>query len=184
MKKNTIRRKSYIEIGNIYFVTCTIYKWKLLLSNDDFKNIIIDSMDWLCQMKKWQIFAFVIMPNHIHFIVRNLDINGKEMPHVSFFKLTAHQFIKKLRLENKNLLEEFQVDAVNKKYEFWKRDSLAVNLFNRDMAYQKLEYIHLNPIRERWNLAIDPSDYSFSSASFYEKDNSLFSFLSDLRNEY
>ena len=184
MKKNTIRRKSYIEIGNIYFVTCTINQWKLLLHNDDFKIIILDSMDWLCQMKRWQIFAFVIMPNHIHFIVRNLDINGKEMPHVSFLKLTAHQFKKKLLKENKTFLQEFEVDAVNKKYEFWKRDSLAVNLFNRYMAYQKLLYIHLNPIREKWQLAVDPSDYPFSSASLYEKDHSPYSFLSDLRNEY
>jgi putative transposase len=184
MKKNTIRRKSYIEIGNIYFVTCTINQWKLLLYKDDFKNIIIESMDWLCQKKKWQVFAFVIMPNHIHFIVRNLDLNGKEIPHKSFLKLTAHQFKKKLVNENKTLLQEFEVDAVNKKYEFWKRDSLAVNLFNKYMAYQKLHYIHLNPIREKWRLAVDPSDYLYSSASLYEKDYSPFLFLSDLRNEY
>lgn len=69
------------------------------------------------------------------------------------------------------------------KYEFWQRDSLAVHLYNPDIAYQKLDYIHLNSLAEHWQLATDPSDYFFSTASFCEKNERRFSFLSDLRIE-
>jgi hypothetical protein len=32
----------------------------------------------------------------------------------------------------------------------------------------KLNYIHLNPMHELWNLVSKPEDYEFSSARFYE----------------
>ncbi len=48
------------------------------------------------------------------------------------------------------------------------RDALAIEIKNRDLLNQKLEYIHLNPLAERWNLAKRPEEYRWSSASFYE----------------
>ena len=45
-----------------------------------------------------------------------------------------------------------------------KRDSLAVHLFTQDVAYQKLNYIHANPLAEHWQLVTDPCDYKYSSA--------------------
>ena len=32
----------------------------------------------------------------------------------------------------------------------------------------KLNYIHMNPMQEHWNLVSKPEDYKFSSARFYE----------------
>ena len=90
------QKKSYIVIGEIYFWTATINQWMKLLAPDEYKRIIIDSLNHLSQLKKVDIFAFVIMPNHIHFIWRINEMNGKEMPHASFLKHTAHQFKKML----------------------------------------------------------------------------------------
>jgi hypothetical protein len=59
-----------------------------------------------------------------------------------------------------------------------------VHLYSRDVAYQKLNYIHNNPLSERWQLALDPCDYSFSSAKFYERGLDNFGFLKDLRKEF
>ena len=46
----------------------------------------------------------------------------------------------------------YKVDAENKKHEFWQRDSLAVHLYSREVAFQKLKYIHNNPLAEHWQL--------------------------------
>jgi putative transposase len=46
------------------------------------------------------------------------------------------------------VLNAYTVDAVNKNYEFWQRDSLAIKLFTRKVAEQKLIYIHNNPLAE------------------------------------
>jgi putative transposase len=104
-------------------------------------------------------------------------MNNKEMPHKSFLKYTAHAFKKHLLLNHPELLHLYPVDAKNKSYEFWKRDSLAFELFKKQTIKQKIEYIHYNPTMQRWKLCEDPADYFYSSASFYENGGNSFKFL-------
>lgn len=174
------KRKSYIEIAEIYFWTATINSWKHLLASDEYKNIVVDSLHYLSETGKIDIYAFVIMPNHIHLIWRVNELNGKESPHGSFLKFTAHKFQKMLRASAKNKLAAYAVEASNKRYEFWQKDSLAIPLFTRKVALQKLNYIHNNPLAEHWKLAKDPCEYKYSSAPYYELNVKNFSFLKDL----
>ena len=111
-------------------------------------------------------------------------MNGKETAQGSFLKHTAHQFKKLLLQAGSNQLDAYKVSAANKQYEFWRRDSLAVRLYSREVAFQKLDYIHNNPLTERWQLAKRPAEYLYSSAAFYEDDNRSYSFLMDLREGF
>ena len=142
----------------------------------------IVSLEHLSKTGKTEVFAFVTMPNHIHFVWSLKALNGKEMLNTSFLKFTAHSFRKKPE-ETKNLAQ-FYVDAANKKYEFWQIDSLAVHLFSKKVAFQKLDYIHNNPLPERWNLCTRPEDYHYSSACFCEKGLKHFKFLKDILDEF
>jgi len=178
------QRKSFIRLGEIYFWTATINSWKHLLIEDDYKNIILSSLQFLTLKGKVDVFSFVIMPNHIHLIWRVNELNGKETAQGSFLKFTAHEFKKKLKIESPEFLKEFSVVVSNKSFEFWQRDSLAVLLDSREKAYQKLNYIHNNPLAEHWQLVQDPSNYYYSSASFYERGEVNFDFLKDLRDEF
>jgi REP element-mobilizing transposase RayT len=177
-------RKSKIDLHEIYFWTATIKDWNTLLKTDQFKDIIIESLFYLSEKKKIEVFGFVIMPNHMHLIWKMLSMNGKESPASSLLKFTSHSFEKKILLESKNHLMPFKVLARNKKFEFWQRDSLAIPLFTKNIAFQKLDYIHANPVRGHWQLAKDSCLYKYSSASFYEQGASIFSFLKDLRLEF
>src|SRR5882672_5510306 len=123
-----VRRKSYMEIGEIFFWTATINQWQKLLWSDRYKDVIIDSLDYLSSEGKIDVFGFVIMPNHLHLIWRTKELNGKETAQGSFLKYTAHEFRKMLYKEDKNKLLSFRVDDINKKHEFWQRDPLAVPL--------------------------------------------------------
>jgi len=178
------RRKSFIEIGEIYFWTATIYKWQYLLKKDKYKEIIISSLNYLSERGKLDVFAFVIMPNHIHLILRVNEKNGKETSQGSFLKFTAHEFKKELRKDNPSVLYKYRVKATNKEYEFWQRDPLSVHLYTKEVALQKLSYIHNNPLAKHWDLAKDPCDYKYSSARYYESDVKVFPFLKDLLEEF
>lgn len=81
-------------------------------------------------------------------------------------------------------LEGYAVSAPNKQYEFWQRDPMAIHLYTQKVAYQKLDYIHNNPIAGNWRLANDPCNYKYSTANFYERDEKDFSFVKDLREEF
>lgn len=65
------------------------------------------------------------------------------------------------------MLNEFLVNSTDRKYQFWKRSSLSVDLWSDEVFMQKLVYIHNNPVQEKWKLAEHPEDYKYSSARFY-----------------
>jgi hypothetical protein len=89
-----------MEEGIIYFYTATILNWIHLLQSDKFKLIILNSLTYLIEKERIKVYGFVIMPNHIHLIWENLSPNGKEAPHASFMKFTAHQFLTELKTDN------------------------------------------------------------------------------------
>ena len=58
----TYKRKSYIEIGEVFFWTATINQWQKLLLQDEYKEVVIGSLEYLSNAGKIDLYAFVIMP--------------------------------------------------------------------------------------------------------------------------
>ena len=143
--------------------------------------IIINSLQYLVKAKKVIIYGYVIMPNHIHLIWEMLVLNGKESPAGSFAKFTAHQFKEYLQSTNAAELEKYRSDKSDRKYQFWKRDPLAIPLTSEKSFLQKLDYVHFNPQDEKWELADCPENYRWSSARFYETGIDEFGIVSDFR---
>lgn len=107
-----------MDLEKLYFYTASIYKWKHLLKEDLFKEVIVNSLNHLQKTNKLKVHGFVIMPNHIHLIWELLNVNGKELPHASFMKFTAHEFQRLLRRNNSEILEEFSVSRTSRDYQF------------------------------------------------------------------
>ncbi len=165
-----------------YFYTDTIHNFYPLLADDNVKQIIINSWQYLVQKKLVEIYGFVIMPNHIHLIWNILQPNGKESAAGSFAKFTAHQFKKYLAANNPSLLTKFFSDKEDRKFQFWKRDPLAIPLSTDEIFIQKLEYIHNNPVKEKWVLCKYPEEYKWSSAKFYLDGVDEFGILKHFRD--
>jgi putative transposase len=173
----TGHRNSYTELNEVYCWTITIKNWAHLLKADDYKTIIMESLAWLCAKQLVRIYGYVIMPNHIHLLWEQLKMNGKEFPKNSFEKFTAHAFRKKLMVKDPETLQRFVVKACDRQYNFWQRDPLAIKVFSRQMASQKLNYMHFNPLQRHWILCAVPEAYRFSSAAFYETNTDEFGIL-------
>ena len=161
----------------LQFFTATNLNWKNLLQPDKYKQIIIDSLKFLVEKQRVKVYGFVIMPNHIHIIWR-IDQNHKlEDVKRDFLKYTA-QMIKFDLMENHpQVLPYFEVNLKDRKYQFWERNPLSVDLYSRKIVSQKLDYIHANPLQEKWSLAQTPEEYWFSSSRFYEAGVDDFGFL-------
>jgi len=162
------KRKSFMQPGDLYFWTATIQHWKPILETDKRKEIIIKSLQWIKENELAHIYAYVIMPNHVHLIWQTMQKDRKESVQGTLLKHTAHMLKKDIVEYEPELLSNFKVLAANKQYQIWQRDPLAIQLFTRAVAYQKLLYIHKNPLAKKWNLAPDYVSYKFSSAAFYE----------------
>ncbi len=157
------------------YFTATILEWKHLLKQDKYKDIIVSSLEFLVKENRIKVFGFAVMSNHIHVIWQvQPNFQPKEIQ-LSFMKYTAQMIIKDLRNNHQEVLEIFKVKASDRKYQIWERKPLSISLWTQPVFKQKLDYIHSNPVVA--GLCSYPEDYKYSSASFYIKANSNWSFL-------
>lgn len=170
-------RNSRMFLGNVYFWTSTVKDWKHLFKQDKYKSLIIEEIKALVDKQLMAVYGFVIMPNHVHILWEPLKMNGREMPHASFNKATAHLIVKDLKEHHIAVLAHFEVMEKERQHRIWQRDALAILMDARSKAEQKLDYIHNNPLHSRWNLATRPEYYKWSSSSFYETGHDEFGFL-------
>jgi len=117
------------------------------------------------------------MPNHIHLIWQIQDGFKRDKIQLRFLKFTAQQMKFRLQATDHSRLELFKVNARDREYQFWERNALSVDLWSQAVFMQKLDYIHYNPLQERWHLAELAEDYKYSSAKFYETGYDEFGIL-------
>ena len=160
---------SFHDPTHLYFVTASIIDWKHLFIAPEYVKIPLNSLAWLQQQKRILLFAFVIMPSHLHAIMKPVsDTIGTIVQ--QFGSFTAHDILKQLRKDNRqDLLKLFQQKKRDSRHEhsIW-HDIQAKNIYSIDYLQQKMEYIHQNPVATEWKLVEDRADYAYSSAGYYD----------------
>lgn len=158
------------------FVTATIYQWEHLLKPDRYKDLVIESLRFLVKEDRILVYAFCVLSNHIHLIWQMKPGHKREDVQRDFLKFTAQTFRFDLEKNDPEGLAHFEVNLKDRKYQFWKRNTLSVDLFSGAVFRQKLDYIHRNPVKA--GICKLPEDYEWSSARFYESGDLTYEFLS------
>jgi len=161
------------DLESIYFLTFTIVDWVDVFTRLSYKEIVINSLKY-CQSKKGlTLYAYCIMTNHIHLIA---SASGKiklfEIVR-DFKKFTNRAIIEEINSGNESrkkwLLNKFEFAGKYltriENYKVWQDGYHAVELISPEFTYQKLNYIHQNPVRA--GIVSEPEHYIYSSASNY-----------------
>lgn len=132
---------------------------------------------WFNELKSngHYVFAYVIMPNHLHCMVGIKDCDSTINKIVGNGKrFMAYEIVNRLReQEQMEVLNKLQSAVSERDKNRGKRHQVFIESFNCKLCYseyfiqQKINYIHNNPLRGKWSLCEKPSDYLHSSASFY-----------------
>ena len=162
--------------GHPEFVTVTCLGWKALLEDDKHKDVITSSLDFLTKQQRILVYAFVIMSNHFHLIWQMLGDHKRDDVQRDFLKYTGQQILKILSNGNPVMLNEIRVNAKDRNYQVWERNSLGISLWSKPVFNEKLEYIHFNPVKA--GLCQYPENYKYSRARFYEMNEKDWVFLS------
>ena len=115
------------------------------------------------------LFAFVIMPSHLHLILKPEHKPIAEILQ-EFGSFTAHKILQQLRKDQKDdLLKFFHEQRRDSRHQhsIW-QDIQAKNISSHRFLAEKIEYIHSNPVSKDWRLVNDRADYKYSSACFYD----------------
>ena len=153
-----------------YFSTYKIYNGRKLLVEEPYLGIVLNSLKWLRDEGRMYLLAFVVMPNHIHFIFKPRDKNTPSKIAHSFGSFTAHDIAKKCEMGNPTWFNEFKLAALKEKDRdtvIW-GDVFVKTITKEKFLFEKIEYIHNNPVNKGWHLVDERGDYRYSSACFYD----------------
>lgn len=157
----------------MYFITSTVINWVPIIINEEFSKIILQSFKFCQSKKKLFIYGFVIMPNHFHMLISMED--PKKIPFVvRDLKRHTSQEISKLLADDtgkKHLpwLKSFYGKKISN---VWQEGYHPVLIKSKKWFLQKLDYVHLNPVRK--GFVERPEYWKYSSARNYIlEDDSL-----------
>ena len=164
--------KPFHDPTHLYFITATVLGWKQLFVQSAYARIVLDSLDWHRSSRRWNLYAYVLMPNHLHAIIKPLGDRTISSVLQSFGSFTAHAILDALQREAcEDLLAFFaqrQDRDAGKQHQLW-QPIQAKNITSIEFLREKLEYIHNNPVAKRWRLVGDRADYIYSSGCFYDR---------------
>jgi REP element-mobilizing transposase RayT len=167
------------EHEKAYFITMTIVGWMDVFTRKNHKLLIVNSLRYCQKHKGLEIFAWCLMSNHMHMIVRACgkptlsDILRDFKTHTS--KKIVQQIIEEHESRRGWMLAYFKHSGRYLKriqvYKVWQDGNHAKIIYSPAFFYNKLNYIHKNPVREM--TVSKEEDYWFSSARNYAERKAL-----------
>jgi REP element-mobilizing transposase RayT len=165
--------ETIVNENGVYFITFTCHDWLPLIDSCDAYSDVYNFFQ-VVKEKGHDIVGYVIMPNHVHFLLKfaaegqslnTLVGNGK--------RFLAYSIVKKLEQKSQTGLlarlhgsVQAKDRARGKKHEVWKPGFDVKACRTEKFLLQKLNYIHDNPVKGKWKLSKDNESYEHSSCLF------------------
>jgi REP element-mobilizing transposase RayT len=162
--------------NSYYFITFTCYKWLQLFREANAYDAVYKWFDSLYKNNSF-VTGYVIMPNHVHALLYFPQMPKSLNTVIGNAKrFLAYEIIKRLEEKKANDLLDILYNGVKKRerkkgqrHKVFQESFDAKECRTTKFIFQKLDYMHHNPVSKRWQLVPDFTDYEYSSASFYEK---------------
>ena len=162
---------------DLYFITSTVIDWMDVFTRPAYKRIVVDSLKYCQANKGLEIYAWVLMTNHLHMTV-SLQSNQSTIQIGDvlrdFKKFTSKALVKAIQDNDRESRKEWLLDrcwfrgandSKTKNYKFWQDGSYIEYIHSYDFYKEKLNYIHMNPVKQE--IVEKPEDYVYSSARNY-----------------
>ncbi len=181
----TTRWRPDFDPDHLYFVTTTAAERTHIFHRDIVKRQLVDAMYFISLMNHVSLYAFVVMPNHMHAIVQC----PSDFPPADWaraFKTSAAQLVVRHYQVEENqkalgILASLVTRPDKQMYKVWEDGYLSKSVATADFLSQKLTYIHNNPLQPAWQLVDTPEDYVWSTARFYLGDGQCIIPIEDAR---
>lgn len=155
-----------------YFVTWTIVDWLPLFDKEPYRQIVLDSLNYFRTEKNTQLNAFVVMPTHLHAILwPEIGISLSDVTR-DFKRFTSREISREANRQSATEFIEVFKRARNENraqdvstYQVWQEGSHPEAIFTEKFARQKMDYIHMNPVRA--GLVEVATEWPYSSAKAY-----------------
>jgi len=155
-----------------HFVTLTVLHWIPVFTRPDTVNILLDSLRFL-NKDGLKVYAWVVLENHCHLVLQSKALDHDIARLKSW---TARNLIQYLAVRNvKQILDQLafykKAHKGDRAYQFW-QEGVHPELIQSDaMMWQKIDYIHQNPVKRGY--VDEAAHWRYSSARDYEGESGL-----------
>jgi len=167
--------RMYNTPGHAHFLTYSCFKQRPFLKSATAKGWFIDALANGCRRHDIALWAYVIMPEHVHVLVKPRLVQYS----ISKFQASVKGSVGMRALSYSKASPkpeeywepyyDFQPNGT-RHFRFWQRGgAYDRNISDMSDIPQVLTYIHTNPVRR--GLSSCPEDWKWSSASFYAGGN-------------
>jgi putative transposase len=156
--------------GSTYFLTLTVVGWIDVFGRKIYTDEVINNLRFCQEKKGLELFAYVIMPNHLHLVCRREKGLLSDLLR-DFKSFSAKRLLESIEQNPQESRKEWMLHLFryyakyhkqNAEMMFWQKTNHPVELFSGKVVEQKIEYIHQNPVRA--NIVAEPQHYIYSSA--------------------
>jgi len=158
----------------LYFITTSIHLHRKILIDHVCKQIILDILDCYRRNGRLKLYSYVIMPTHIHFIVRIPEPSSIPDFMRNFKSISANRI--------RRYKEALNFPSTKLSERVWEKGYVVKEIFSIPFLEQKVKYIHENPCKFPWYLSEFPENYPWSSASYYLTSKSGIIPIDDFRD--
>lgn len=156
------------EPNTFHYVTLVTHNRVPVFRSEEACQIFVDILGEVRERFPYKLIGYVLMPDHVHAIVNNSvntiskwlhRVRGNSARRVlAWLRDERHLMsLKKLQLANRQ--KRRHTHAV------WQKDPSVIDLWSHKFVRQKLNYLHLNPVRA--GLCAHPADWKWSSYRAY-----------------
>ena len=164
----------------LYFTTSTVIDWVDIFTRASYRHIVVDSLAYCQKAKGLKIYAWVLMSNHLHMVVSTEGEQTIGDILRDFKKFTNKKILKALEEDEHEsrrtwMLDRFRFAGANDRritnYRFWQEGNHVEDIYTSEFLWQKINYIHQNPVRAE--IVTRPEDYLYSSGRDYAGEKEL-----------
>lgn len=160
-----MKRVSYNLPNHAHFLTFSCYRKLKLLTTSDVRGLLIKAWDEARRQGNFDIWAYVIMPEHVHLLVYPRSENyGISKILRRLKEQFVHNIVAYWKSTSPYLLDMIMVKRGSRfVHRFWQEGGgYDRNLYNWDKIGRAIDYIEWNPVRR--GLVSDPLEWEWSSA--------------------
>ncbi len=167
-----LRGRSHLEEETTFFVTTTIARFVPVFINEKYCDLLVRNIQFYQEKYRFDIFAYVIMPTHFHWVVgvdREKGLISDVMRDIK--KYSAWDILEQLRKDGDT--DRLQVSRraartrKDQRHRVWMERFDDKVIRDEEMMRSTIEYIHENPVKV--GLVANPEDYRYSSARNYTR---------------
>jgi putative transposase len=160
--------------GKLHFVTFTVIHWLDVFTRRDYRDIFLDSIRYCQQHKGLEVCAYCVMSSHVHMIIGRHGDTSLEGIIRDIKKFTSVKIIDAIKNNQQESRKELFLwlferagkrNANNTTFQFWQQHSQPIELTTDEMVYQRLDYVHQNPVQA--GFVCSAEHYLYSSAVNY-----------------